>query len=76
MRGESTETVTYKCEGCGQRKAYETYWDPNPENTNVPAKAAWHPWHMVCSRECWDLAERAFLRQNIDACILALVDNR
>jgi hypothetical protein len=75
MRGEATETVTYKCEGCGQRKPYETYWDPNPEFARVPATAAWHPWYMVCSRECWNRAEDTYFLQRHEHYILALVGN-
>jgi hypothetical protein len=62
MRGEATDTVTYKCEGCGQRK---------PDGTQLPDPFE----RTVCSDACLAAALGLYARQRYDNRLLALVGN-
>ena len=70
MRGEATETVTYKCEGCGERKPAGTQLSLDPEEYRS-LKAS----PTVCSEACIAAALALYVRQRYDNRILALVGN-
>lgn len=57
--GTPTETVTYKCEGCGVRKPDGTQYDLFPRLTQVMAAQGKALRHMACSPCCWKRAEQA-----------------